>query len=148
MFLRLPLQCTYCEYGCTTEMMKTDLGAHEEECHFRIVQCMDMYCAERLPLASLLDHLANNHYDHEDFFNPNRSSCLSHFIVYEEDFDREFAMTYDHLTLDEDHFFRQCWRSIEGLWFVWVYYLGSHQDSKRFVYTVKITSEDKVKLLA
>ena len=54
----------------------------------------------------------------------------------------------DHLTMDGRHFFRECCRNADGLWFIWVYLLGTQKEADNYVYTIKITSEDKEEELA
>ena len=110
--------------------------------------------------------------DHEceDFVNADGSTYRSHFIVHEEDFSREIMwisgtrnfgtcicnsdyeffipISVDHLTMDGRHFFRECCRNADGLWFIWVYLLGTQKEADNYVYTIKITSEDKEEELA
>ena len=80
----------------------------------------------------------------EDFVNADGSVYRSHFIVNEEDFSREIMWISDHLTLDSRHFFRECCRDANGLWYIWVYLLGTQKEADNYIYTIKITSEDKV----
>lgn len=127
-------------------MMKSDLEAHEKECLYRLVRCVDLACHERVPFAGLLDHMANDH-EREDFVNAEGSIYRSHFIVHEEDFSREIMWISDHLTLDGRHFFRECCRNANGLWFIWVYLLGTYKEAENYIYTIKITSEDKVRFV-
>ena len=59
-----------------------------------------------------------------------------------------FPIFVDHLTMDGRHFFRECCRNADGLWFIWVYLLGTQKEADNYVYTIKITSEDKEEELA
>lgn len=140
---RLPTVCKFCDYGCTIEMMKSDLESHEKECLYRLVRCVDLACNEKVPFAGLLDHMTNDH-EREDFVNAEGSTYRSHFIVGEDDFSREVMWISDHLMLDGRHFFRECCRQANGLWFIWVYLLGTHKEAENYIYSIKITSEDKV----
>lgn len=123
--------------------MKSELEVHEKECLYRLVRCVDLACHNKVPFVELLNHMKNDH-ECEDFVNADGSTYRSHFIVHEEDFTREIMWISDHLTLDGRHFFRECCRKENGLWFIWVYLLGSQKEADNYVYTIKITSEDKV----
>ena len=103
------------------------------------------YSNERVPFVGLLDHMANDH-EREDFVNADGSSYRSHFIVNDDDFSKEIMWISDHLMLDGRHFFRECCRNANGLWFIWVYILGSFKEAENYIYSIKITSEDKVHL--
>jgi hypothetical protein len=139
----LPSMCIFSDHGCTIELLKPDLDNHEKECLYRLVRCVDLACGEKIPFAGLLDHRANDH-EREDFVNAEGSTYRSHFIVHEADFNREIMWISDHLVLDGRHFFRECCRNANGLWFIWVYLLGTVKEADTYVYSIKITSEDKV----
>ena len=47
---------------------------------------------------------------------------------------------------EDRHFFRECCRSKDGQWFVWVYMIGSRKECEEYIYTVKIMSDDRVSL--
>ncbi len=91
--------------------------------------------------------MARDH-EREDFVNADGSTYRSHFIVKEEDFDKEIMWISDHLVLDGRHFFRECCRNANGLWYVWVYLLGTQREAENYVYSIKIHSEDKEEELA
>lgn len=144
---KMPSACKYFEQNCAIELMKADLEVHEKECLFRLVHCVDLACHQRVPFVKLLDHMANDH-EREDFVNADGSHYRSHFIVHEEDFAREIMWISDHLHLDGRHFFRECCRNSNGLWYIWVYLLGTPKEAEQYVYQIKITSEDKEEELA
>ena len=127
--------------------MKSDLESHEKECMHRLVRCVDLACHDKVPFLRLLDHMTNDH-EREDFVNAEGSSYKSHFIVHDEDFAREIMWISDHLMLDGRHFFRECCRNADGLWFIWVYLLGSSKEADNYLYTIRINSEDKEEELA
>ena len=54
----------------------------------------------------------------------------------------------DNLQLEGRNFFRECCRSPEGLWYIWVYMVGSLSDAQQYKCTIKITSSDKSEELA
>ena len=49
----------------------------------------------------------------------------------------------DHIVLEDRHFFRECCRSKDGQWFVWVYMIGSRKECEEYTYTIKIISDDR-----
>lgn len=93
---------------CTFSQDK--LSGHETACEFRPVSCVDIACNAKVPFHRMLDHMAEGH-EAGDFVHANGDSYTSYFIVNDEDFKREIMWISDHLTLDNRHFFRECFRS-------------------------------------
>lgn len=42
-------------------------------------------------------------------------------------------------------FFEECCRNANGLWYVWVYLMGTKTEAKDYTYEIKISSDDQVK---
>ena len=61
-----------------------------------------------------------------------------------DDFTREIMWISDHLDLDGKHFFRECCRTENGIWYVWVYFLGPPHEADNFSTTIKIRQQDDV----
>ena len=84
------------------EMLRSQLGDHEQSCAFRLVNCVDLACQQRIPVSRcsivrvatktktrtgntitrLLAHLDNDH-ETEDFVRVEGGTYSSHFIVNE-----------------------------------------------------------------
>ena len=78
----------------------------------------------RISVSSLLTHLEKDH-ETEDFVRVEGGEYSSHFIVNEEDFSKSIMWISDQLHYNDGYFYRECCRSKEGLWYIWVYILES-----------------------
>jgi len=126
MLEKMPSTCKFSDQGCQVEMMQTLLKEHEKECPFRLVNCVDLACQQRISVSKLLNHLENDH-ETEDFVRVEGGEYNSHFIVHEEDFSKSIMWISDQLRFDERYFYRECCRSKEGLWYIWIYLLETEQ---------------------
>jgi len=102
----------------------------------------DLACQTQVPMAQLMEHMKKDH-EREDFVHTESNTYRSHFIVQSSDFTREIMWISDHIVLEDRHFFRECCRSKDGQWFVWVYMIGSRKECEEYIYTVKIMSDDR-----
>ena len=71
-------------------------------------------------------------------------------MVSEEIFSRNLSYTTwgpTYLRMNGHHFLRVCCRNAYGLWFIWVYVLGTQKEAENYEYTIKITKENKVQRL-
>merc|ERR1719259_1532088 len=82
-------------------------------------------------------------HEREDFVHTESNTYRSHFIVQSSDFTGEIMWISDHIVFEDRHFFRECCRSKDGQWFVWVYMIGSRKECEEYIYTVKIISDDR-----
>jgi len=142
MLEKLPAVCKFADNGCQVEMLRSQLGDHEQSCAFRLVNCVDLACQQRIPVSRLLAHLDNDH-ETEDFVRVEGGTYSSHFIVNEEDFTKSIMWISDQLHYDEKYFYRECCRSKEGLWYIWVYLLQTSQSLVTdYTCTISIKSAD------
>jgi len=142
MLEKLPSSCKYADDGCQVELLRDQIGEHERGCSFRLVNCVDLACQQRISVSKLLTHLENDH-ETEDFVRVEAGEYSSHFIVNEEDFTKSIMWISDQLHYNEKYFYRECCRSKEGLWYIWVYLLET-DDCKAvdYVCTISIRSAD------
>ncbi len=127
----------------------------------RPICCVDIACNAKVPFCKMIDHMSKDH-EAGDFVHANGSKYQvshnsdsgrgekvndifvfffffqSYFIVNDDDFSREIMWISDHLSLDGLHFFRECCRSAEGQWHVWVYLLGTPAEAAAYRATVRI----------
>jgi len=142
MLEKLPAVCKFADNGCQVEMLRSQLGDHEKNCAFRLVNCVDLACQQRIPVSRLLAHLDNDH-ETEDFVRVEGGTYSSHFIVNEEDFTKSIMWISDQLHYDEKYFYRECCRSKEGLWYIWVYLLQTSESLvSDYTCTISIKSAD------
>jgi len=139
---KMPHSCKFSDYGCKLEHTKTQLETHEKDCGYRLVNCVDLACQTQVPMAQLVEHMKKDH-EREDFVHTESNTYRSHFIVQSSDFTGEIMWISDHIVFEDRHFFRECCRSKDGQWFVWVYMIGSRKECEEYIYTVKIMSDDR-----
>jgi len=139
---KMPHSCKFSDYGCKMEHTKTTLECHEKDCGYRLVNCVDLACQTQVPMAQLVEHMKKDH-EREDFVHTESNTYRSHFIVQSSDFTGEIMWISDHIVFEDRHFFRECCRSKDGQWFVWVYMIGSRKECEEYIYTVKIVSDDR-----
>jgi len=124
MLEKLPCVCKYTDHGCNVELAREVIGEHERGCQYRLVNCVDLACQQRVSVCGLLSHLEKDH-ETEDFVRVEGGEYSSHFIVNEEDFSKSIMWISDQLHYNAGYFYRECCRSKEGLWYIWVYILES-----------------------
>ena len=56
----LPIPCKFREHGCYEESAKEEIESHEKECEFRLVQCPDLICHQRIVFSNLIDICLSN----------------------------------------------------------------------------------------
>jgi len=137
MLEKLPCMCKFADHGCQVEQLRGQLPDHERTCSYRLVNCVDLACQQRISVSKLLAHLDNDH-ETEDFVRVEGGEYSSHFIVNEEDFSKSIMWISDQLHFDHRYFYRECCRSKEGLWYIWVYLLET-EDSQPGNYTCTIS---------
>ena len=91
------------------ELLRDQIGEHERGCSFRLVNCVDLACQQRISVSKLLTHLENDH-ETEDFVRVEAGEYSSHFIVNEEDFTKSIMWISDQLHYNEKYFYRECCR--------------------------------------
>jgi len=142
MLEKLPCVCKYTDQGCQEEHTRESISEHEEKCQFRLVNCVDLACQQRVSVSKLLTHLENDH-ETEDFVRVEGGEYSSHFIVNEEDFRKSIMWISDQLHFNDGYFYRECCRSKEGLWYIWVYVLETDTvRAEDFTATISIRSAD------
>jgi len=137
MLEKMPSICTFNDQGCQVELPRSQLEVHEKGCCYRLVNCVDLACQQRISVSKLLQHLEKDH-ETEDFVRVESGVYSSHFIVNEEDFTKSIMWISDQLHYNESYFYRECCRSKEGLWYIWVYLLET-ENCKASDYTCHIS---------
>ena len=102
--------------------------------------CQDYFF--RVSVSKLLSHLDTDH-ETEDFVRIEAGEYSSHFIVNEEDFSKSIMWISDQLHFNDGYFYRECCRSKEGLWYIWVYILETEScKALDYICTISIKSSD------
>jgi len=138
MLEKIPTSCKFSDHGCQVELMRCHLTKHESSCGYREVNCVDLACQQKVAMSKLLTHLENDH-ETEDFVRVEGPEYRSHFIVNEDDFTKDIMWISDQLHYDDRYFYRECCRSNDGLWYIWVYLLGVNSEVNKTRYTCTIS---------
>lgn len=142
MLEKLPCVCKFGDNGCQVELLRSQLPQHERSCTYRLINCVDLACQQRVAVSKLLAHLDTDH-ETEDFVRVEGGEYNSHFIVNEEDFTKSIMWISDQLHYDEKYFYRECCRSKEGLWYIWIYLLETENCKVTdYTCTISIKSAD------
>jgi len=136
-------KCEFVDYGCTFEETPETLKLHEEDCQYRLVNCIDLSCKTKISMAQLISHVTKDH--KEALLSPYENPLKFALTVTEEYFEWETTWQTRHITLQDKHFFGEIWRNSDGLWNLWVYMIGSKRDCKGYTYTIRIFSDDENK---
>ena len=63
---RAPMSCKYGEAGCDWSNVLDETLLHEEDCPFKSVKCLVMYCKADITLHGLENHMTEKHLDLKD----------------------------------------------------------------------------------
>ena len=149
----LPKKCKYSHNGCDFEQMpskkpskKQVLNEHETECEHRNVECTITACIKKVPLSKLLLHLKTA--PHMAPNEVNGGLVDSKFTIRAENLQESEKWTSwvsTHLTLNkEKEFYSECVRSPTGVFFLWVYIIGTPNEEEEFTYTITLFDINKV----
>jgi len=145
---KLPAPCKYSDTGCEVELMRSELPSHQKKCKYRSVNCVDLACQQPVSLVNLLNHIDNDH-ETEDFVRVEGGEYSSHFIVNEEDFNKDIMWISDQLHFDQKYFYRECCRSNKGLWYIWVYQLDTSSPAdSNYTCEISVLSADRQEVLS
>ena len=141
---RLPKQCKFSDNGCDFEQMpsrKQALNDHEKECPHRNVVCFyNVLCNRNISISKLSSHLRDEHHiPLEITTNYDKSNLTIHA--------RTFGYKHTckswqstHFTLNGgEQFYSRCFRNATlGLFFLWVYMIGTPKEAENFTYTLTV----------
>jgi E3 ubiquitin-protein ligase SIAH1 len=130
--------CKYNNYGCTALITANALKAHNDVCNYQLVPCPWHGCVKVISLSEMPKHLIEIH-----------KICKLDTLSIGYDDMREIIKSHGTrllnpalFTFGDFDFCAGCWRSIglHGRWHVWLYMVGPPDKSKRYIYTVQVTS--------
>ena len=148
---RLPKKCKYGKNGCDFEQMpsrKQVVDEHEIVCPHRDVICFHTHCSNIVSLAKLLNHMKTTPH-HKAPIGGQDSSCTRKFTVTSQNFPNSGWISCNpiHLTLNnQKEFYVQIVRSPSGLFYIWVYIIGTPKEEEDFTYTISLFDINKVYL--
>jgi len=133
-------KCKFSDFGCTYQETIELLEIHEKDCCYRLVNCSDLDCKKQVSMVQLLEHMRKEGHKPREF--PNQRQIKRYLSVKDKDFEQDNIWREDHITIKDQHFFGQCWRSTGGQWALWVFMLGSRADCEKQAYTIKLKSHE------
>ena len=135
-----PRPCKFAEHGCDVELNESTLLAHEESCLYKPGQCPVLSCDDIVPLATLLEHMEENH----AACKTAGASMSDNIPVTADDFERDSEHSWPPalLNYNDHYFFLEFLRKENGAWFAWVYLLGVTDDRTAYDYRVTLLSQD------
>ena len=57
----VPHVCKFSDDGCTFEKNIPELRCHEEDCPYRLVNCVKLKCDRQVSMAKMLEHIQKDH---------------------------------------------------------------------------------------
>ena len=147
---KCPRPCEFNNYGCSIKLTKTALEKHQEGCAYKPVQCASPFCEKLVPIAEMIKHIDDNCSAHgqlkveESHYNTTMEGITEG--VKTPGYAR-FGII--RITLDGQYFFCACWRSLEllGPWHICLYMVGTPNESKGYIFTVKVINPDHIEEL-
>lgn len=138
--------CQFTNHGCNVKLLNTELDDHELVCLYREIHCVDLVCEEKVSATKLIEHMHKNHAADFDFGDAKEGlifvNTKSQLAVNEADYENEGFWYGEHLILDGNNFFCETMTEGKGVWYMWVYVLGTPEDCKNYDFTVKIICLD------
>ena len=115
----MPAQCKNGDFGCDVETHRGQIDTHEADCEFRLVCCVIFSCHAKVPISRMMRHVAEEH-ERKELNHAMGSIYASILGVNPDVFSRKTTClwTSTHLELDGKHFFRDCFRTETGIWYM------------------------------
>ena len=135
---KCPRPCEFSSAGCNIKLTKEALDAHKDVCEYKPIECIYPICKELIPMTRIPAHMNEEHnvikadnyliqYDNMNNYIKGRGQFIP-----------------AHLIFEDVDFYSFVWRTFspQSRWHLWLYIVGTPDDSKNYVYTVKITSPE------
>ena len=130
--------------------MPTIANDHETVCPHRDITCFQSNCGKNVSLTKLLDHLKTApHRAPIEVIGGQDSTCNRKFTVTSQSLQSKGWISWNpiHLTLNnQKEFYVPIFRSPSGLFFIWVYMIGTPKEEEDFTYTISLFDINKVYL--
>ena len=150
-FCRLPKKCKYTNNGCDYERMppeKQALEEHEKDCQQRTIECPVLTCDQIIPLSRHASHIKDTHVQVKFRTisavpgEPNTNYKGQFSISNELNTHLGYVFNPVSLTFEDKHFYLECVRTPEGIFYVWIYVIGSSKEHAKFTYTFTILNNN------
>ena len=109
-------------------------------------QCPMLKCNTKTHISKVIHHFSTTKLHR--VYHARGSNFNFDYTIDWENGRNLFESTYYtplHLELDEKHFYLELVRTPGGVWYSWVYIIGSQQEAQTYNYTLKFVSKQKVR---
>ena len=136
---KCPRPCEYDYFGCSMKLTRDALEFHENICKYKPVQCLSTDCEKLVPLIRITKHMEEIHHVYK---------ASGYTIKYEnlgKEIENEVQIHPAHFMFDGISFFSFVWRSFGTChrhWYVWLYMVGNPDETKSYIYTVTMKSDE------
>ena len=132
---KFPRACEYDTHGCKVKMIKGALETHQNSCKYKPVRCLSAVCKELIPMVEMPNHMNDIH----KVFKANTYSI--HYENMSKYMKSNVQFNPAHFSFDEKDFFSFFWRTFEpeNSWHIWLYMVGTPEESLKYSYQVKIS---------
>ncbi|CAL8099276.1 unnamed protein product [Orchesella dallaii] len=131
------VDCRFKSAGCTEKLPKGTLyeTEHHQNCQFRPIPCLlQPNCSELVPYHNFLLH----HMHH--FVHPIFSATLNTSVIFKtEDFKDNQRWNPRWMNCYGRDFFVMVSHKLPGMWYVWVWMLGTPDEAAEYLYDVEIS---------
>ena len=123
--------------GCSVTLTKTELQKHQNICKYIPVPCVHPGCREMVPMTELAAHIEDTH-EVRCHFKTNQYTIVYKHMKTSISIESQFGPS--RLSFDGFHFYSSVWRNFlpQRRWFIWLYIVGTADESKNYIYTVTI----------
>ena len=143
MLEKVPIPCQFAVHGCEVKLQMRYQSGHASECQFREVQCPVRDCNSKTPIGNMMNHILLDHHGVENTLVENLHE--SHALITEKDFCEDGDVGYIIFLKHDGHYFflEQHRIHSQGIFFFWIYFLGSSMEANKYTCKIKICSEDQ-----
>lgn len=143
----LPVPCKFERYGCLRELVKVERVKHEKICELREVRCPYLECRNFFSVARLVQHLPEHSIATKTFKGAS-NLCLT---VEEDSFGhQDLPNLYwkpQRMDFKDRMFFVAEKKDYKtGLFYIWVYIIGTPEQATEFTTKIKVFGPETDKL--
>jgi hypothetical protein len=137
-----PRPCKFSQSGCTIELVPSLLRKHENDCETKLLHCPNILCSTKILPKYLDEHLKKSESCKAEVIDRD---MLTRLIVFFDDSFINKRQTWDYNRINQygQVFFTETVRTLDGNWILWLYFLGSENEAKKYFYTITICHSDK-----
>ena len=139
--VRFPRPAYLMNDGCRVTLKTTKITEYHNTSKYIPVPCVHPGCQGMVPMTELAAHIDDKH-EIKCHFKTKQFTIVYKHMKTSICIERQFGPC--RLTFDGFHFFSSVWRhfSPKKRWFIWLYIVGTTDESKNYVYTVKLTGPE------